>query len=345
MRVALVGFDMAPSKAFAELANVLELPVVLLAHAKKENVPSDDDIRDLVRQADFVLCGISQPAQNAHMELIAVEEARHRQIPFGFYSDAKGAWGRDTIAKFRDDASLILTVLGGTEVVDTEVMFPNAQVVCTGNPLWEQYFVPADREKSRALCEASPDEFVVLSPGTEEPVITIQLWAAVIEAAVMMGDGRDKVVILTQHPGDQTPPEMYKLLVDYAPALDVRLVGPMKASSDDYVPGVDAVVANMNSSVAVHAISRRIGTVDFYGPLAQERLKRGGAGIYGQHYNTGAVFDIYNASPTVLASVLDMLVENPLMLEQDQETVHPPLQAGEAVQNMRRAIERVLYRT
>jgi hypothetical protein len=278
------------------------------------------------------------------VEIMAAQIAKRLNIPFGFYADAKGAWRRETIAGFRDNASLVFVVYA-SEVEEAQGFFSKAKVVHSGNPEWERYFLPADREAVRRSIGARSGDFVVLSPGTKEPVITILLWAAVLEAAFKVEsfpkEGSKTIVILTQHPGDQTPPEMYGLLKEYAPALSVTLIGPSKIPSDELVPGVDAVVSNMNSSVAVHAICRRLGAVDFYGPIARERLKRGGAGHLGQHFGTGAVVDIYTGSPHELGIELDKLLENPKKLLEAQERVHPSLRLGGAVSTMKTAIDMV----
>lgn len=338
-----MAHDAGPSNVFAKLAGVFEGSTVLVANGGKTAV-SDDVLEERIATASFLMLGMSFPEKNAELEIRAGKMALHHGVPFGFFSDAPGAFKRPSFEELRKSASLVCL---SADDRDAHKYFPKCspmtKIVCTGSPAWEDYFLPADRFEARALMGAHDGETVILSPGIRDPIINIQMWSACLEAtAIIQEDSALKfALVLTKHPGDTTPVEAYTALEEHGRILGIRVLFPSH-KSDLLVPGADAVVHNQNSSVGLHAMCRRIPVVDFYGRIAMARLKNQAGSDRGQFFGTDAVGEVYNASPDTLAGALESaMLYNRSSQEARQEKLLPKLQQGEAGAKIKAAIESI----
>ena len=121
----------------------------------------------LIENADLVLSGMSNPADFAGLELFALSLAYVRNVPFGFLSDANGAWRREYFQNFADKASL-LAVRFPHEVALAERIFPNATIASVGHPTAEKASsAKFTREKLRKRLGLADSELVVYLAGTK----------------------------------------------------------------------------------------------------------------------------------------------------------------------------------
>ncbi len=341
-KIVLAAHDAGPSNALGAFAKVLDSPAVFLANAGKTylNEKATDAMRYSIRTADFVLIGMSFPEANAAIELMAAKTAAEARIPYGFCADIPGAWNRVWFAPYRASASLLLTVGGVEEIAKATALFPKAYITRTGNPEWEKYFLPASRSAARGAMGASDDEFVILSPGGKDAVLNIQSWSTVVEAASLYRS--NVAVVLTCHPGDRTPKDVYQSLAHYGQKLGVRVLCS-ETPSDVLVPGVDVVVQTPNFSVGLHAMCRRVPVIDMMGAMAAERVFENTGTREGQFAGTEAVLSLYyeEATAPALAQALVSVRTNTVMREA-QERLLPPLKQGGAVAAMKAAVEEVL---
>lgn len=353
-KIVLVGHDVAPTRAFQHLMQAttrqdFEIESFLADGGEKGEI----DIvlmRRAIRAADFVLIGMSSPQENASAEIAAAQEARKSAVPYGLYSDTFGAFNREWFWPCRENAAMLFLPVGGGEVDEARRLFTNANIVVTGNPLWEEYSEPQDTDASRALISASHDDFVILCPGDKSAINTIMLWGAVMEAGYTLSTNIPVVIVLAAHPGDKTPPEIYAPFFNLGTAMDVRVVKtPRGAKADDLVAGANVIV-HRNTSVGIHALYKRKPVVDFYGPLAQEFLRRATGKTQSYFYGTGAVFDLYIAREEwadfgSLASILRQIHKQEGLNLVDRaalENLLPTLKIGEAANNMKKALEKFL---
>lgn len=352
-KIVYVANDVAPSEAFRRLNEVLPA-TTFLNRGQKDPLDQNAAI-EAVKGADFVLLGMSNPATNAAVEIAVAEAARSAGIPFGFYSDIFGAFNRKWFEHLRLDADLVFVIAPGRDVERAQKVFPNAKVVCSYNPLWEDYFVPADPAEARALIAATDEEFIILTPGEKHAVNNIMLWGATIEAAAEVASSSTPVrVIVGPHPGDtKTPPEIYAPLVELGNELGFKvMMTPQGVKNDQIVPGLTnrgAIVQRGNSSLGIHGICRRVPVIDYYGPLSQRLHSRGSGDAHGYFYKTGAVIDLYSSEDALNEETLGgelyhikELGGTSDEMHKAQEAAIPELKPGAAVANMKQAIEEIV---
>jgi hypothetical protein len=344
-----VANDVAPSEAFNRLNKVLPGTIFLNFGGK---VPLDVEIaRKDIEDAHFALFGMSNPEKNAAVEVAAAHIARDAGVPYGFYSDTFGAFGREWFKDLRNGASLVFVIVPG-DVEAARDLYPNANVVCTGNPLWEDYFLPADSMKARDLMGAGENDFILLVSGEKGAANNIMLWGPAIEAAAEIATPHMPIrVVIAPHPGDNTDPEIYSPLLEQASDLGVTVwVKPREIKSDSLVPrlldGGGVIVQRGNASLGIHGICRRLPVIDYYTPLAQMRLKRGSGNENGYFKGTRAVAEVYlyddqSEHGTLAEALYRVMIESGEEMEvraAAQEAAIPTLEPGAAIAKMKAAI-------
>jgi hypothetical protein len=344
--VVYVGNDSAPSQAFDRLDGIL--PGTSFLGRGGKNMFDRDELFLAVRKADFVLIGMSNPPENTAMEVDAAGMAVQAGIPFGFYADTFGAYNRASFEPVREQASLVLVIAPGRDVERAEEAFPSARVICTYNPLWPDYFLPASREESRKLIGAADNEFVILASG-ENYVTMVPFTCEVIEAAseIVQPDFPVRVVI-APHPGEKRiTPEMYEQILSFNEELGVNaMMIPQGVKTDQVIPGTNVIVQRFNSSGGIHGICRRIPVIDLYRPMARALQKRISGDDTGYFIDTGAVAHVYpedvdHTDYGALGEALYNVKHNGTFLAEmarAQETAIPYLEPGAPTANMKQAI-------
>ncbi len=351
LKIVYVANDMAASKAFERLNEILPGKAFLSFGGK--NPLNEEEVVEAVQDADFVLIGMSNPPENTVVEVAAARAAVGAGTRFGFYSDTFGAYNRISFEPFREQASLVLVIAPGEDERGAYEIFPNAEVTCTYNPLWSDYFLPVSREEARKLTGATDDDFVILAAGENHAVMMIHFCSEVIEAAseIVQPDFPVRVVI-APHPGEKRiTSEMYDQLRSFNEEFGITVMMiPDGVKTDQIIPGADVIVQRFNSSSGIHGICRRIPVIDFYTPMAQKFLKRISGSEEGYFVDSNAMIHIY---PDHEDSDYDTLSEALLEARtghegvrddmlRDQEQVIPHQEPGTAVANMKQAIEGLL---
>lgn len=323
--VLLVGHDAAPTRAFSKLGAYLRedninVKTILL---DRGTVPAPDRaaIEHVARQCDVVLIGMSTPKKNAAVECIAADICRELRVPYGFYSDTHGAWTRKHFERLLDEASFLMVVSEEERARAKQSLTGlRINVSYTGNPLWNEFLRPADKNRARALVDIRDGEFFILAPGTKSAMHNFASWTALIQATAQQR--RHCRVVLSLHPGDPTPVSAYEQLVEFGAALytdvvitDSRIDEHLK--SDALLPGADLVVNG--TSARVHAVARRIYAIDYFEPLSMEWHTKDTGEPTSYLADVGAVRGLYGETWTDLAKAISEAIENPGALRSAQE--------------------------
>lgn len=268
VRVLFAAHDAGPTKAFFEIMQTPEELFPILYTGTKGPLPNDNALRQQIAGVDVVLVGLSSAEGHHALEAKVAAFAAQMHTPLACFSDTFGAWNRwwcrDTLL-----SSHVLFVVSAREVSSARRMFPNARVVAVGNPAWGDYLTPKERSEVRERLGYAQKERVYLAPGTKNPVVNILLWSNTLHALkALRGERR---LLLAPHPGDTTDHALYERLVHLSPGIRVEFL-PKGCTTDDVVPGVDAVVHTGNSSTGVHALCRGIPVIDCPAPLIDEYI-------------------------------------------------------------------------
>lgn len=208
MKVVLVGYDVAPSQALERVGKELSASGVdvCLFLGNGKPIKNAYDAQLIAEHPCVVLCGLSSSKEFAKDEIATAEVAMQMGMPFGFYADTYGTINRPWFAHLREKASFIF-VINEEEGEKARELYPNAKVIVSGNPMWEDFFTPKlSREEVRRKLEVGDEEQMVLCPGGKSPAVNILHWGSVIEALSLDQDSlmpRKWKVFLSPHPGDK----------------------------------------------------------------------------------------------------------------------------------------------
>ena len=264
----MIGRDAAPSRAFAKLKPVLEergLEVDLMVGDGQLLSQSDQEVVLAVEGANLMLLGMSSPAENAQPEILAGEKARELEIPYGFYGDVIRCWARARKgAWFENLASTAEFYFGVTEDDANAAyeVFPNAQLIGTGNPLREEMAFPKfTRDEVRAKLNIAPHEKLILAPGGRFPGGgDCVSWAIIIEALSILAKEREHFqLIMTPHPGDQNRFSVYKELASLS-SVPARVIYREVLRTSEAVPGADIII-ECGSSIGIEGAYQEIPVV------------------------------------------------------------------------------------
>lgn len=209
-KIVFVARDAAPSGAFALLADALLKrghTVASLCGGGKPLAVGIPEIERVAGEANLVVLGMSSSEELAGPELAAGEAARKNGVAYGFYGDVRNCWGRARegawFAPLAKEAAFYLGV-NETDAETAREVFPNAELIGTGNPLREEMFFPkVTREEVRGKLGIGDDTCLILAPGGKCAAVNIGLWSALADAVAI--PFRKLQVILACHPGDRTP--------------------------------------------------------------------------------------------------------------------------------------------
>lgn len=337
MRVLLVARDVAPSQALERLREVLLLRLddvhSFLGYGKP--ISNSYNSRLITERPCVVLCGMSSFAEVAKDEIAVAEVAARMGMPYGFYADTYGSAQRPHFEHLRKEASFIF-VINGEEAKTARELYPNAKVVVSGNPMWEDFFIPKlSREEVRSKFEVDNDEYMVLCPGGKSLTIDTLHWGAVIEALSMEPTAEKWKVFFSAHPGSQYLPEDYTELINYSKRVSVRLVAKDFMSASDMLPGVDIVI-NSASTIGIEAACQRKPVIEYFTEIALARLEES---IHSRNWPTwelGVAAKVNGNPERLLCKIRDLLFYGGFVsMRKRQEEVYPaPQEKGSAVRKM-----------
>ena len=275
---------------------------------------------------------MSSSPELSECEISACNFAILCDIPFGFYGDTYNCHERAWFAPFREKCAFFLA-LNEEEARKAKTVFPNAECVAVGNPLWEEFSFPeTTRENVRKDLQVEWDEILVLAPGSKSAGINIANWTALLSALYLIKGSKFKVRIAL-HPGDVTPHEIYKEFMQWSPVNVEMTPASMKTSL--FVPGAD-LVAEWNSSIAIEAAHQGIPVISLANPFAERRLiSTSGSPIWEPCRLRVSVLG--SDEPPYLAKQIHALLyeKTGTALAKRQAIVYPKvLQRGDAVRKM-----------
>lgn len=354
MNVVLVAKDVAPSSAFERLE--LELT--------KQSIRSFSFLRGIDRRAeagnaelsmetwmehcDVVLLGMSSSEKLAEIEIRAAEEAVKWNIPFGLYADTYGVINRGWLAHLRDKASFVF-VINEEEGKKARGLYPNAKVVITGNPMWEDFCTPKlSREEVRQRLGVSDEQKMVLCSGGKNLAVNMLHWGGVIEAFSKKSAPKDYKVFLSVHPGDKPAEEIKKIqklvaesnldldkdvvdqlidrlvktaeasylahyndLVRYSKRVPVKVVTKDFMSGPDMLPGADLVIESA-STLGIEAAFQRIPVISSFWEVALARIEESCGSRDWELCDSGAALRVDGDPNQLLYFIQDLLLSGSL---------------------------------
>jgi hypothetical protein len=230
----------------------------LLLNGGKVSAPTGG-ILPLIQQCDGVLLGMSSPATNAGLELVAGRMALDHKKPLAFLADAFSAWKRPWFDDLKPYVSLLF-VVNEAEATEAKLTYPHTKIVACGNPEWAKYFEPADRNASRGLVDANKSEIVVLIPFIKDWGVNIDKATMALHAIASMSAPNGYRAVINLHPGDKATLEAYQHELGRFVGGPFQVVFS-KESADALIPGAD-VVMGPSTSASIHAMARGIPLID-----------------------------------------------------------------------------------
>lgn len=276
-KIVLVGRDAAPSGCFKRLEPILKecgLNVSLIVGEGKPLTKTTEEIALAASYASVVVLGMSSSLELAQPEIAAGNAARDAQVLYGFYGDIPRCWARARKGAWFEKLAPDVAFYFGVTQEDADAareVFPNAQLIGTGNPLREEMAFPRfTREKVRAKLNITPEEKLVLAPGSKFAVGNIASWVVVMDTlSILTGEGQRFQLILAIHPGDRTPyaidaatqkeMKLYEELVSFSP-VPARIVGKDVFTTSDIVPGADIIV-EFGGSIGIEGAYQNVPVV------------------------------------------------------------------------------------
>ncbi len=345
--VTLVAYDIAPSRALAALEDELESRGervhAILMDGSKRDAPSPYSWQEVmdrsIRASRAVVCGISsQPHCALEMNAATLALDRHA-TPLFYFADTFGAWDREQVRAFRDNAQAF--VVNEAEARRARTSFPRG-AHATGNPLWEDDYRSGDRASARAALGLKESDFAILVSMTKTTAVNLALARDAIDAAAsVLAYAYVPVLLLACHPRDETVDGIYAPLLKFGNAAGIRteyLVG-----GELGVEGCDALMHSGPASLARRAACLGIPVVDHtQGAFMQQWLHQEISAAHTPLADGGGAFE--SGSSITLGQHFRDLIESRLGLDVprahvDQkraaaQRVYPRLTKGEAARRM-----------
>ena len=274
-KVLFVAYDAGPSAALQKVVDVMgEKAHSFLLNAGKVPEPDEATLREAVARCDVVVSGLSSE-KSAGFELRALALAVELGKKIVFFSDTFGAFHRAWFADYRSHVALVTTVVEA-EVEAAQALFPNARVITTGNPAWEEFHTPytrSNQEKFWRLIDARRTDRLILISGCKDRELNLEMVTGVLQDAEDVSAGNDYQVVLSLHPGDQTHVDEYwavwqKAILDLGKFV---ILTRDQMPGDVAVGGADVVVTYNAASVAMRAVAHGQPVMVFQSPRAKAR--------------------------------------------------------------------------
>ncbi len=299
-RVLLVARDWAPSNAFVKLAGLLGKQEVyvesFLGHGKDILLKGGLDATAYAEHPCVVLTGMSSSEKLAREEIAALEVGSMSGNPVGCYSDAPGAFTRPWFAHLRDKLKFLF-VLNEEEAETARRLFPNATVIASGNPTWDEWYEPKmPRADARAKLEVADGYKVMfcIAAGKFLPANVANL-VNMISAASRLGMYAHKEwhIVYALHPGDEDFDGHFKIDKDHLKTTgEVRYVQiediyapirnycrfPLTIMSKAMLKTTDAlsaadIVIDSGSTSGTEAVARNLPVIEYMTELQWERIR------------------------------------------------------------------------
>jgi len=289
-KIVLVGRDAAPSGCFERLEPILKrsgFEVCLFANKGKPLLNSVEEVILAVSSADVVILGMSSSPKLAQYEIVAGESAKRAGVSYGFYGDTPRCWARARKGAWFEQLAQHAAFYFGVTQADADLsveVFPNAQLVFTGNPLREEIaFSRFTREEVRTKLDITQGEKLVLAAGGKLTAGNMASWVLLMDAlASLAKKGQCFQLIFAIHPGDRTPyavdtatqseMRLYDELVSLSP-VPTRIVGKNLLTTSDIVPGADIIV-EFGTSIGIEGAYHDVPVVSLGFEILFRRLEQ-----------------------------------------------------------------------
>lgn len=340
MLVTLVGQMMAPSIAFTTLAEHLTTKGVqtlsLIGAGKSTNLKNLDS---LVENADVVLIGISGPKELAREELIAAEIATVQNIPYGFYSDTYDVFRAPLINRKLKSRAAFLFVPCEEEREEAKKIFPNAEIIASGNPTWEDFFSPKYSKKQvRDLLMIKRKEKAVLCSLGTVFEINMKILKALDAALTQIRNIniRSKVIVGI-HPGDQNYRKDHLIYTkNFQAKVPMRFITRDEMPTMDIIPGADYVVDTPGSSIGINAACLRKPVICYCSEIALDNLEKSTTKKLWRPCKLGVMKPVND--PNGLA--YEFHQDFGQMIKRQKEVYPKPAQKGRAIKIMTETLQR-----
>ena len=231
------------------------------------------EIRSAVERADAVVVGRSSSAELAEPEIEALAAGMNAGIPCFMYSDA---WVT-LLPWFREfyERMACLFVLHEFCAGQARWVFPEMNVVVSGNPEWEDFYPGPDYDAKRAEMRewfwemgAPADAQMILVPGVKTREHNLILWSDVAEAASRLGGF---CMVASMHPGDRNDPAGYRNDLAELGVPMIFLNRDSGVSTVELVPACDWIISSF-STLGDRACCQGKRVIDYISPQAHARL-------------------------------------------------------------------------
>ncbi len=264
----MVAYDAGPCAAFKMMLGRWPDWHGFLLQAGKAARPTGEELQQQIRLADVVLVGLSSK-RTADFELEACRQTVAAGKSLAFFSDTFGSWARPWFVVFRDYVSLV-TVVVDSEVPAARAIYPNAQVVATGNPTWEQFHESGYRGSARLAMGAKEKESVFFISGCKDYSVNCEMLSATFEA---VRDVELPRVVFSKHPGDQTLSDKYVQQMNVSPPeVNFTYHSEHTRPGEAIICGADVVIVYNAASIAMRAVALQLPLVVLRTPLAAARF-------------------------------------------------------------------------
>ncbi len=343
MKVLLVAHDTAPSAVLARLASELRalgLEVLEILGHGKPLMHSYADIEKSVLESQAVVLGMSSSEELSKEEIHAARTAFQEAIPYGFYADTYDCQFRPWFDGLKSGASFLF-VINQEEGRKAKKLFHRAEIVVSGNPLWEDFHFPrVSYEEVRQRFGVKPEEIMVLCPGGKSLAVNMLHFSGVIEAVGFskLSTLKRCKIFLALHPGDLNSKSAYDDLVAFSP-IPVVVITKEVMSVSDLVSGSDMVVESA-STVGIEAAHQRKPVINYFSELALQRLEKVSGSREWMPCKLGVAAEVRGSPQELGLRMYKLLIMNefiPMRIRQEEMYPRPSVK-GTALRLMREVI-------
>ena len=217
---------------------------------------SKGDILNSLNTGCVLVSGMGHSAEASELELYAINSAWALGLPIALYADTWGCALRKWFEPIREKVSLLF-VVNESEREEVKQFFPNAQVIASGNPLWQTAAFPTKtREDVRKKYNIGENVLNVFLICRKEKHINLPHIQAVIDAVKENASKYPIKVLASVHPGSPDKEQYAKIFSQHS------FIEEVAEKAQDILPGVDVVI-NAGSGAGIEAVYQRVPVIEF----------------------------------------------------------------------------------
>jgi hypothetical protein len=313
--IAFVAHDMMPSRAFKLISKALEIKggYEIKARYGRDPESAKQTIESVVNGAEIVMLGMSSSKELAADELFAADLAIQNGARIIYFSDTYSLFNRDWVGDRFKGATI--TVIDEDEAEEARKLLPESTIVATGNPLWDEYFIPkGDRNAVRSALGIQGE--MILYTGGKSKMVNIHQVNCVIDALQNANVVTEEREIVFSVRADELNPDdmdLYLEIKKYSPVpFHIVLtkqhrdqwvsanpgkskdIAPAPFSASELISAADLVI-QLASGVGIEAAHLRIPVIDYFSITGKRRHEESmGKNFRWQPAERGATTAVYN---------------------------------------------------